>query len=86
MIIKIEGLPNDRKIKHINVDISFEDGEPVVNASVDTISQPQPIAPRGTAETETTASEAPEAPEAPKPEIIEREKKEIPPEMLDMEF
>jgi len=75
MIIKIEGL-NGRNIKHINVDITFEDnGDITINKKIDSESSkladveptPEPIA---------------------KPDVnnTKRKKKEIPKEMKDQEF
>lgn len=85
MIIKIEGLPEGRTVKHINVDITFDETGPVVKSTVDT-----------TAPTKLDARQ--DTPQAPSTEPVQniavdrpvvdepRERKEIPPEMSDMEF
>jgi hypothetical protein len=84
MIIEIKDLPHGRKVKHINVDITFEeDGEVQVQTKVEDIkiSKPTKIAPAPVAESNDTDAviERPVIPE-------EREKKEVPQEMTDMEF
>lgn len=72
MIIEIKDLPSGRKVKHISVDITFEeDGSPVVKTS--------------TAE-EPKEEIKFENVEPPKVQDSQREQKEIPPEMSDMEF
>lgn len=85
MIIKIEGLPEGQKIKHINVDISFEDGEAVVKTKADPVyDTPKPdVKFDNTVEINPIKGDYPsEMPMIPG----NREKKEIPPEMQDMEF
>lgn len=93
MIIEIKDLPHGRKVKHINVDITFEeDGGVVVNASSDT--QPSistrnfpesPIDPKDPIDHQETQSESPS--DIERPVISEdRPKKEVPSEMLDLEF
>lgn len=73
MIIKIEGLPQGQKIKHINVDISFEDDDVKVQT---------------TTEVEEPASDI-EFEKVEAPETFQfdgRPQKEVPPEMQDLEF
>lgn len=79
MIIKVEGLPQGQKIKHINVDIQFEDDvaivktktEPSVKSVEDkdsNIEFDRPVHPGASDSDET------------------REQKDIPKEMTDVEF
>ena len=75
MIIEIKDLPEGRKVKHINVDIKFEeDGSVVVKSKT---------------EPSVEVEESPVVFDtAPVPPVtnIERERKEVPPEMQDLEF
>ena len=93
MIIEISGLPEGQKIKHINVDIKFEDdGSATVNSTVDGKETDKSF-------NETPVNEEPlsvdtvQALGTGTDDLItaplideEREHKDIPPEMTDMEF
>ena len=84
MIIKIEGLPDGQKIKHINVDISFEDdGSAVVKTKTDTETGIQIDKPKSVVESDIDF-EPPKAPEHF--HFDDRPQKEVPPEMQDLEF
>lgn len=91
MIIEIKGLPDGHKIKHINVDIEFADGSCVVKThaepSQDMRVQRVEHAVQGQRE-DDDHREVITAPSitAPSNDIDTRPKKEIPPEMTDMEF
>lgn len=79
MIIEIKNLPEGRKVKHINFDISFEeDGSAVVRTnSVQSYIHHS--------ENNTINDEV--APKVDVPKIhLQREHKEVPPEMKDLEF
>ena len=88
MIIEIKNLPTDRKVKHITFDISFEDdGTPVVKTStptVETTTKPTPASPSVQAAPQPQQNNQP----TPTPVVdnTNREHKEVPPEMTDMEF
>lgn len=81
MTIKIEGLPEGQTIKHINVDIQFEDGEPKIKTNLDE-----------TAELKSVQAKKPEnlhaetTPNGPNIRTSERPQKEIPDEMQNLEF
>lgn len=95
MIIEIKDLPNDRKLKHITFDITFEeDGSPIVKSIptyqpapvyVPIVPQPMmpvpttPIDPLAPPWTVTCDTSTSVAP-------VVREHKDVPPEMKDMEF
>ena len=90
MIIEIKGLPDGQAIKHINVDITFDESGPVVKSTVDTTSEPhsfkQPSQPASIAPTTSQESSVDNG-AIPRPVIdTERERKEVPSEMTDMEF
>lgn len=72
MIIEIKNLPEGRKVKHINVDITFEEDGAVVKTVTEEKS-PQP---------NVKFDNVPTPPQT----VVEREHKEIPPEMQDLEF
>lgn len=77
MEIIINGLPEGHKIKHINVDIKFDDnGAVTINKKVEPIETPK------LADVEPE----PEMVEKPKIKQDDREKKEIPQEMTNQEF
>jgi hypothetical protein len=93
MIIEIKGLPDGHKIKHINVDITFADGSCVVKTHaepshvqnvehiVQNVAQHQEAVQdlhKDDVQREVIA--------APNNNIDTRPKKEIPPEMVDIEF
>lgn len=93
MIIEIKGLPNGQAIKHINVDITFDETGPVVRSTVDTSEnqkhsftpkpQPQQTNPAQTAVDSSIDSSL----IVERPNIEEqRERKEVPAEMTDLEF
>ena len=98
MIIEIKGLPDGHKIKHINVDITFADGSCVVKThaepshaqNVEHIVQNVSHAVQGQQDLhkDDVQREVIAAPSIPAPnnDIDGRPKKEIPPEMTDMEF
>lgn len=73
MIIKIENLPEGQTIKHINIDISFDDdGNPQIQTTRDS---------------EVSFEESSEIPEVESPVTDEeREHIDVPPEMTDVEF
>lgn len=86
MIIEIKGLPSGRQVKHINVDITFEDGNPVIKTNVteknlvnSSDENNQHAFPDTDSIHENKPIEMPTIPET-------RDKKEVPPEMTDMEF
>lgn len=90
MIIEIKDLPQDRKVKHITFDITFEeDGSPIVK-STPTVPYIVPAMPQSpyvvtsdtTANVPVTNLTAPTTPEGPNA----RAPKDIPPEMTNMEF
>jgi hypothetical protein len=88
MIIEIKDLPHGRKVKHINVDITFEeDGtiSTIVKDEVDTTASSEKGASRAQSQ-ETESDVKFESTETPTPNLEDRPKKEIPPEMQDMEF
>lgn len=100
MIIEIKGLPDGHKIKHINVDITFADGSCVVKTRAEP-SQDMRVQRvehavqdrqdrQGQREDddhrEVIAAPPTAPPTAPNNDIDTRPKKEIPPEMTDMEF
>lgn len=82
MIIEIKDLPQNRNIKKVTFDIEFEDGEPIsssgFNSGVST----------SVGSRESVASPERSEVELKRPEIDteDREKKEIPSEMNDLEF
>lgn len=81
MIIEIKGLPNGKSIKHINIDVTFDEGG---NAKVEqTVDQDEPVILSGNPISPSPQSNAdsPAVPNIPEPEA-----KEIPKEMTDMEF
>jgi hypothetical protein len=98
MIIEIKGLPDGHKIKHINVDITFADGSCVVKThaepshvqNVEHIVQNVSHAVQGQQDRhdDDDHREVIAAPSitAPNNNIDTRPKKEIPPEMVDIEF
>lgn len=76
MLIKIEDLPNGQKIKHIKVDILFEDNQIV---SSDVVSENH--------STPNVFPEPPQEPSTPPARLLGDESiLEIPPEMKDVEF
>jgi hypothetical protein len=78
MIIKIEGLPEGHKIKHMNVDITFEEnGDVTINKKVEKVPEPPKL-----------ADVEPDTEPVAKPEIEhdDRPEKEIPKEMKDEVF
>lgn len=79
MIIEIKGLPTGQKIKHINVNITFDD---VVTAttSTDPVFKPPVSIEQGNVQELSTI------PVPPTNNIDDRPKKDIPYEMTDMEF
>lgn len=85
MIIEIKNLPEGRKVKHINVDISFEEDGPAVEVKTDThielgSERPHPPAPPVPPPKRVINEDL-------KPSIPEtRETKPIPDEMKDLEF
>lgn len=92
MIIEIKGLPDGHKIKHINVDITFADGSCVVKTHAEPthcmdVAHVQNVAQRQEAVQDLHKDDvSQEAIVAPINDIDTRPKKEIPPEMVDMEF
>ena len=92
MIIEIKGLPDGHKIKHINVDITFADGSCVVKTHAEqrhdvkvehvghAVQDPQGL------QDQHNDDDHREVIAAPSKDIDTRPKKEIPPEMTDMEF
>ena len=92
MIIEIKGLPDGHKIKHINVDITFADGSCVVKTHAEqrhdlkvehvgrAVQDPQDQ------QDQHNDDDHREVIAAPSNDIDTRPKKEIPPEMTDMEF
>ena len=89
MIIEIKGLPDGHKIKHINVDITFADGSCVVKTHAE---QRHGVkvehvghAVQGQQDQHNDDDHR-EVIAAPSKDIDTRPKKEIPPEMTDMEF
>ena len=92
MIIEIKGLPDGHKIKHINVDITFADGSCVVKThaepshvqNVDHIVQNVSHAVQGQRDLHKDDVQR-EVIAAPN-NIDTRPKKEIPPEMTNIEF
>lgn len=88
MIIEISGLPEGQKIKHINVDIQFEDDGSAVVKTKATPSHKEPLS----VDTKSVLGVSDDfgisdeiIPDMPNIEE-KREKKDIPPEMTDMEF
>ena len=97
MIIEIKGLPDGHKIKHINVDITFADGSCVVKThaepSQDMRVQRVEHAVQDRQDRQGQREDddhreviAASSITAPSNDIDSRPKKEIPPEMTDMEF
>ena len=88
MKIEITGLPEGQKIQHINVDITFEeDGTPIVETKQEM--QEKSLIRKNTEAKKNDVSENQHVPGAPVPPIINndnREQKEVPSEMTDMEF
>lgn len=92
MIIEIKGLPDGHKIKHINVDITFADGSCVVkthaeqrhDVKVEHVQSVQSV--QSVQNVEHNDDDHREVIAAPSNNIETRPKKEIPPEMTDMEF
>ena len=84
MIIEIKGLPEGQKIKHINVDISFDDSGDIqdinTKADIGSYKQPENIP------TEPVMPQNESFKEYEVQSIEKREKKEIPDEMRDIEF
>ena len=80
MIIEIKDFPTDRKIKKVTFDVEFEDGKPSSTTSVivDDRDELFPDLP----------TDINNIPAGVNPPVIDekREKKEVPPEMTDMEF
>ena len=89
MIIEIKGLPDGHKIKHINVDITFADGSYVVKTHAeqrhDVKVEHVGHAVQGQQDQHNDDDHR-EVIAAPSKDIDTRPKKEIPPEMTDMEF
>ncbi len=83
MIIEIKGLPDGHKIKHINVDITFADGSCVVKTHAE---QRHDLKVEHVQNVEHNDDDHREVIAAPSNDIDTRPKKEIPPEMTDMEF
>ena len=89
MIIEIKGLPDGHKIKHINVDITFADGSCVVKTHAE---QRHDVKVEHVEHVEHAVRDQHndddhrEVIAAPSNDIDARPKKEIPPEMTDMEF
>lgn len=81
MTIKIEGLPAGQTIKHINVDIQFEDGNTKIKTKLD---ETEPVKTFQPKEPENLQAET--TPSGPNFRNIERPQKEIPDEMKDLEF
>lgn len=83
MIIEISGLPDGQKIKHISVDIDFDESG---NAEVKQTIEPTP----NYKESESIQEliETVDEPTTPvvKPEIKDQPKAEVPPEMKDISF
>ena len=100
MIIEIKNLPEGRRVKHINVDITFEEDKTVKTKVENFPVEFIPPTVYGTdakkdscdntcTETDHTAmtsSSTPVIPEGPSERVPEREPKEIPPEMRDSTF
>jgi hypothetical protein len=92
MIIEIKGLPDGHKIKHINVDITFDDGSCVVKTHAEPshamdVDHVQNVAQRQEAVQDLHKDDVQrEVIAAPNNNIDTRPKKEIPPEMVDIEF
>ncbi len=89
MIIEIKGLPDGHKIKHINVDITFADGSCVVKTHAEQRHDLK-VEHVGRAvqdlQDQHNDDDHREVIAAPSNDIGTRPKKEIPPEMTDMEF
>lgn len=75
MLIKIEDLPSGQKIKHIKVDILFEDDQ-IVSSDVVSEKHSNP----------KVFPEPPQEPIVPPVGILGDEVLEIPPEMTDVEY
>ena len=79
MIIEIKGLPTGQKIKHINVDITFDD-DGTATVRTDPVFKPPVSIEQG------NTQDLPAIPVPPTNNIDDRPKKDIPSEMTDMEF
>lgn len=89
MIIEIKGLPDGHKIKHINVDITFADGSCVVKTHAEQRHDVKVEHVGHTAQDQQDQHNDDDHREviaALRNAIYARPKKEIPPEMTDMEF
>lgn len=92
MIIEIRGLPDGHKIKHINVDITFADGSCVVKTHTEQRHDVKVEHVGHAAQDQQDQQDQHndddhrEVIAAPSNDIDARPKKEIPPEMTDMEF
>ena len=92
MIIEIKGLPDGHKIKHINVDITFADGSCVVKTHAEQRHDVKDEHVGHAAQDQQDQQDQHndddhrEVIAAPSNDIDTRPKKEIPPEMTDMEF
>ena len=92
MIIEIKGLPDVHKIKHINVDITFADGSCVVKTHAEQRHDLKVEHVGHAAQDQQDQQDQHndddhrEVIAAPSNDIDTRPKKEIPPEMTDMEF
>ena len=92
MIIEIKGLPDGHKIKHINVDITFADGSCVVKTHAEQRHDVKVEHVGHAAQDQQDQQDQHndddhrEVIAAPSNDIDARPKKEIPPEMTDMEF
>lgn len=86
MIIEIKGLPDGHKIKHINVDITFEDGSCAVKTHAEQRHDVKVERVSHAVQDQHNDDDHREVIAAPNNDIDTRPKKEIPPEMTDMEF
>lgn len=92
MIIEIKGLPDGHKIKHINVDITFADGSCVVKTHAEQRHDVKvehvghAVRDQQDQQDQHNNDDHREVIAAPGNDIDTRPKKEIPPEMTDMEF
>ena len=86
MIIEIKGLPDGHKIKHINVDITFADGSCVVKTHAEQRHDVKVEHVGHAVQDEHNDDGHREVITAPSNDIDTRPKKEIPPEMTDIEF
>jgi hypothetical protein len=87
MIIEIKGLPENQKIKHINVDITFDDsGSPIVKTPALELSDTFDVNEKITTNRVGTQSAQDTATPRTQNDDVNRPKREIPSEMTNIEF